>query len=65
MTQEEIKIECEAQYLAIKIAHAKLAELRLLCKHTTTFNGNYSWRVGAVSEATICSDCGMVIQSIS
>lgn len=48
MSNEEIKNECEAQYAAIETAKNRLKELRNVCKHEETFEGNYSWRIGAI-----------------
>lgn len=62
MTPEEIKEECELQYNQIKNAEARLKELRAICKHENTFEGNYSWRVGSIMPATICSDCGELVK---
>lgn len=62
MTPEEIKEECELQYNQIKNAESRLKELRSLCKHENTFEGNYSYRVGSIMPATICSDCGELVK---
>lgn len=64
MTQEEIKQEVETHYLAIKTAEERIKELRTLCHHPNTKNGLYSYRVGVVDEALICSDCGNVIKML-
>ena len=47
MENEEIKSECLALYDQIKAAETRLAELRKLCKHEKTFQGNYSYRPGS------------------
>jgi methyl coenzyme M reductase subunit D len=62
MTNEEIKIECEKMYLQIKEAEDRLAEIRKICKHENTFEGNYSWRPGAMFLAEICSDCKELVK---
>lgn len=62
MTPEEIKQECEKMYSQIKNAEEKLKEIRGICKHETTYEGNYSWRIGSISVAEICSDCGELIK---
>ncbi len=62
MNQKEIKDECFSMYLQIKKAEVRLKELRSICKHPDTFKGNYSYRIGAVYPATICSDCGEPIK---
>lgn len=61
MTPEEIKSECEYWYDLIKKAETGLRELRENCKHENTFEGDYSWRIGSTSPATICSYCGVVV----
>lgn len=58
----DIKKECEIAYGCIKIAQEQLEHLRSICKHENTFEGNYSWRIGVIMPATICSDCGKMIK---
>ena len=36
--------------------------IRSKCKHENTFEGNWSWRVGCIDNATICNDCGECIK---
>jgi len=62
MKNEEIKSECEQLYSQIETAKKRLEELRKICKHENTFEGNYSWRPGAISLAEICSDCREIIK---
>lgn len=62
MTQEEIKKRCEEMYLQIHNTEEFLKEIRANCKHPNTFEGNYSWRVGNIQPAEICSDCGSLIK---
>lgn len=62
MKPEEIKTECELQYAAIKMAEERLKELRVICNHENTFEGNYSWRIGSILPATICSYCGTCLK---
>jgi hypothetical protein len=62
MTQEEIKLDAEAQYAKIKEAESRLKELREICTHENTFEGNWSWRVGASLPAIICKDCGSLVK---
>lgn len=57
-----IKEDCEMQYAKIKEAEERLKTLRLLCTHENTFEGNYSWRVGNIQVAEMCSDCGELIK---
>lgn len=60
--QEQIKAEYERRCAEIKHREERIKELRHECKHPNTFEGNYSWRVGAIVPATICSDCGESIK---
>lgn len=62
MTAEEIKSDCEKMYQQIKDAENRLKELRSVCKHENTFEGDYSWRIGAILPAIICSDCGALMK---
>ena len=62
MTQEEIKIDSQVQFDAIKKAEERLKELRSMCTHVNTFDGTWSWRVGCYDPAIICSDCGNLIE---
>jgi hypothetical protein len=64
MGGEEIKSDCELQYGIIAQAEERLRELRSICKHEETFEGNYSWRVGCVDRAIICSHCGAVVAPV-
>jgi hypothetical protein len=61
MTQQEIKENCTTAYADIKAADEMLEAMRGICKHPETFEGDYSWRIGCIDKATICSDCGAVI----
>ncbi len=61
MTQEQIKEQRDILYKNIKDAEDGLKILRSICKHPNTFEGNYSWRIGACDRANICSDCGELI----
>jgi hypothetical protein len=62
MTQQEIKTEAERYYAAIKEGEEGLKLLRRSCEHPTTFEGTWSWRVGSLMPAVICSDCGKLIK---
>lgn len=62
MTNEKIKFECEAQYKLIADAQEKLKDIRSLCKHEDTFEGLYSYRIGSVLPAIICTYCGTLIK---
>lgn len=63
MESQEIKKECEKLYLEIKLANERLEELRKLCKHEETFEGNYSWREGSYYPADICLFCNTPVKS--
>lgn len=62
MNNTEIKSECDLMYKQIKDAQNRLTELRAICKHEQTFEGNYSYRIGVIMPATICSYCGELIR---
>lgn len=62
MTNEEIKLQCEKMYLQISDAKTQLEELRKICKHEKTYEGNYSTRVGVIRLAEICEYCGELIK---
>ncbi len=62
MTSEQIKRDCEFIRCSMKILQEGLERLQNQCKHTNTFQGNYSWRVGCIDPAIICSDCGKLIE---
>lgn len=64
MSNKEIKAECEFQYAAIKEAEEHLTILRAECKHEHTYKGLYSYRVGAINNALICSYCGSCLKVI-
>jgi hypothetical protein len=64
MMSQEIKKDCEQQYKNIRKAENRLKVLRKQCKHENTFEGNYSYRVGASARVIICSDCGEFIKSM-
>lgn len=61
MTNEEIKAKRDEYYAAIKTAEEGLEELRKSCSHEHVSVENYSWRVGVVDLANVCSDCGKVL----
>lgn len=56
-----IKDECDMLYQEIEKAQNRLAELRIECKHPETYVGNYSWRIGTMSLAHICIECGEML----
>lgn len=62
MTNEKIKLETEKMYAQIKSAEERLKELRTICRHEKTFEGNYSWRIGAIHLADICEYCGEFVR---
>lgn len=57
-----IKKECEELYQMIKDAQNRLEQLRDICKHTKKFEGNWSYRIGNIQPAEICSHCGKLIK---
>ncbi len=65
MTNEEIKVDCDTQYKAIKKAEERLAEIRVICPHDNTFLGSYSYRVGSIFPALICENCGALIKIVT
>ncbi len=64
MTNEEIKTEREKLHEQIEKATERIKELQIICKHENTFEGNYSWRIGNIQKAEICSDCAKLIKYI-
>lgn len=62
MTQEEIKTGCEYLRSEIEIAKARIRQLQEWCSHENTFEGNWSYRIGNISPAIMCSDCGSFIK---
>lgn len=65
MEKNEIKLACEEAYKQIRDAEQRLKELRAICKHEETFEGNWSWRPGVIEPAIICSDCGSLIKYLN
>ncbi len=65
MSNEDMKAACEIQYAAIKRAEERLKDLRSICPHENTFEGNYSYRVGSILAAEICGDCGSLIKYLT
>ncbi len=62
MNSGNIKLECDLQLNKIRDAEERLKELRSICKHENTFEGNWSYRVGSITPAVICSDCKDLIR---
>jgi hypothetical protein len=62
IVKTSIKDICEAAYNDIREAEKALEIARKECTHENTHVGNYSWRVGCIDEATLCSDCGELIK---
>lgn len=62
MTNEEIKQEKERCFDQIEKSRERLKEIREICKHEKTFEGNYSWRIGSYRLADICEYCGEFIR---
>ena len=63
MKPSQIKTECELIYTQIKGLEDRLTRLRSICTHPNTYEGNYSYRVGRILPATICSDCDEVLST--
>lgn len=61
MENVKIKTEYEEMQLQIRKAEQRIKELQTICKHPNTHKGNYSYRIGAVSPATICDDCNYLL----
>lgn len=59
----DIKKECDGLYKIIEDSQNRLAEIRKACLHHNIFIGKYSWRIGCMDDAKICSDCGEVIST--
>jgi len=53
-----IKEQVKELYAIISEANQKLEEIRKMCPHKNTEIVNYQFRVGNISKALICSDCG-------
>lgn len=64
MKNSEILAECDNLYLQIKNAEERLKEIREICKHEDTFEGIYSYRIGSIMNAEICSFCHKVIKPL-
>lgn len=62
MEKEEIKEQCEEMYRQINESEITIKALRELCPHEVTHEGLYSYRVGAIHNATICSHCGSCVK---
>lgn len=59
------KAKCDFLYEKIAAAEEKLEEIRSNCSHERIFIGNYSYRVGNISLAKICSDCGKMLNYLT
>lgn len=64
MKAAEIKIEKELMFEQIRKAEERLAEIRKICKHENTFEGNWSYGPGRYFLSEICSDCGDCLKSL-
>ena len=65
MTNDQIKKETEELYLQIENARFRLKELRTICNHEKTYQGNYSWRIGSYQLANICEYCGEMVSYVN
>ena len=61
--QKEIKSKKKKFFKIIKKANSDLEILREKCTHPNTKGCNYSYGPGMISPATICSDCGELVDS--
>jgi len=64
MTGDEIKIECESLYKANNKNAERLQELRDLCQHEDTYEGDYSYGIARTFPAVICNHCGAVVKQL-
>lgn len=65
MTPEQIRKQRRVAEVKIEMGKLDLIRLRLICKHPKREEGLYSWRVGVIEPAIICSDCGQCIETLS
>lgn len=63
-SNDQIKALCELYYNRIKEAEDGLNQLRSEYTHEKTFEGDYSYRVGVIMPAKICSYCNQLIKYI-
>lgn len=59
--QDSIKKSCEYARRGIKMWQDDLESTQRECEHPRTFEGLYSYRVGSIEPAIICSDCGKLV----
>jgi hypothetical protein len=65
MIQEEIKISIDNCRKTIESMQDSIKDMQENhCKHTNTFEGTWSYRIGSYLPAEICSDCGKLIKYI-
>jgi hypothetical protein len=64
MESENIKEECELLYDVIADSKARLKELRDSCLHEESFEGTYSYRIGDMHPAIICSTCHKELENL-
>lgn len=62
MKSEEIRQNYKSYQKIISSAKEGIVHLRKVCPHNNTSKGNYSYRVGSLSPAIICDDCGKVVE---
>lgn len=61
--QKQIKSKKKKLFKIIEQANLDLKILRKGCEHPNTEGCNYSYGPGRISPATICSDCGELVDS--
>ena len=59
-----IRDEVDQLYQTIKEANGELDFIRENCSHKETRIGLYSWRIGCIDNAEICSDCDKLIKTL-
>jgi transcription initiation factor IIE alpha subunit len=64
MTNEQIKDETEKMIEQIQTAQARLDEIQSTCKHEKAYIGKYSWRIGCIQDAFLCSYCGKFLKYV-
>ena len=63
MLPDEIKKECDSIFDNIKNQKERLEHIQEICNHPTSFIGNFSYKVGCVNPALICSDCNKILKA--
>lgn len=64
MESKDIKEECEQLIEVIEKSQARIRELQYSCLHEKTFEGLYSYKMGDLHHAIICSSCKKEIKNL-